>query len=766
MSCSSVDDLEDQRRELVARRAMLEERFKLRLATAQEFGVIHTHRLGRVREAFAVQCGAARRRNQSILDNIHQASGIPESFLEEKAVSGLSRKRLSHQTRRFLAVADTLYPAWQEQRLHQKARQLGAIADERVVIQQRRRAATDRFEQEQALAVVVGERQRELVAAKAQERNELVLRQVQRHRSTADNDHALQAALERASRVVRAARHDAFEEVPTRRSNNQSSSGERRYIASGDDTDGRDESGVPGGEEVDQVWYDANSSRRATIADGKEGVGGTERGGDPSSRGDEQRTEGDGDDGAREAIGPQEWSSHAQTSGAGTGGVAEERGLPGMFCATGAKLSTATRRGRGDNAGTPARRSEEAAAIHEGRERAEAAGSKLRSPPPAAEVGDSSDGAPIVTAGSGGWEDARGQAIMAQAGYPQEPRDGEHHKQHASGLPLPRRREGAASPPRRRRSSTSRSFSSSDGIGDVMLSSGPVPGSAPPVAKAEDSRGVAPGAVGVRGMRAARLSSAGGRVCREDGGMGEGGERVSSAKENQRTAATSIAGSMSHDEESRGRVSLSAAARAVATLTAQVERLAASESGAAAGAVVGRNAAFSPSSKAPPLSLILDAYGSAALARSDAEGSFEMPALCGAVLDLVTAHATAILPAEALSGIVTAAKVRAQHRRGGNALPGRIQLFDAVTSHARRLHAAATASGGGADGGGADAAAIAAVFAPCFEPVFAARVAGKDEQNGVESVTGNARLRRKVVALLRSAADPNGEAVTGTMTKR
>lgn len=32
---SYVDELEDQRRELEARRGMLEERFKLRLATAQ-----------------------------------------------------------------------------------------------------------------------------------------------------------------------------------------------------------------------------------------------------------------------------------------------------------------------------------------------------------------------------------------------------------------------------------------------------------------------------------------------------------------------------------------------------------------------------------------------------------------------------------------------------------------------------------------------------------------------------------------------------------
>lgn len=38
MSCY-VDELEGQRRELEARRTMLEERFKLRLATAQVFAI-------------------------------------------------------------------------------------------------------------------------------------------------------------------------------------------------------------------------------------------------------------------------------------------------------------------------------------------------------------------------------------------------------------------------------------------------------------------------------------------------------------------------------------------------------------------------------------------------------------------------------------------------------------------------------------------------------------------------------------------------------
>lgn len=54
----------------------------------------------------------------------------------------------------------------QEEQLHRKARQLGAMEEERFVTQQRRKAARDRFEQEQALAVVFAERRRELAAAR------------------------------------------------------------------------------------------------------------------------------------------------------------------------------------------------------------------------------------------------------------------------------------------------------------------------------------------------------------------------------------------------------------------------------------------------------------------------------------------------------------------------------------------------------------------------------------------------------------------------
>lgn len=42
---------------------------------------------------------------------IHKQS--KDVFSEEKAFSGTSSKRLSHQMGRFLSVADKLYPAWQ-----------------------------------------------------------------------------------------------------------------------------------------------------------------------------------------------------------------------------------------------------------------------------------------------------------------------------------------------------------------------------------------------------------------------------------------------------------------------------------------------------------------------------------------------------------------------------------------------------------------------------------------------------------------------------
>eukprot|EP00904_Undaria_pinnatifida_P003561 jgi/Undpi1/13205/HiC_scaffold_8.g02867.m1 len=163
MNC--IDELENQRRELEARRAMLEERFKLRLATAQEFGVIHTLRLGRVRQAFATQCGVAQKRNQNLFERLRERN---EFFFGEKACYNVSasRKRLSSQTERFLSVADKLYPAWQEQQLHRKATELRALEEERFTTEHRRKAARDSFEQEKALKEAVAERQRHLATAK------------------------------------------------------------------------------------------------------------------------------------------------------------------------------------------------------------------------------------------------------------------------------------------------------------------------------------------------------------------------------------------------------------------------------------------------------------------------------------------------------------------------------------------------------------------------------------------------------------------------
>ena len=42
------------------------------LAPPQEFGLIHTRRLGRVREAFAAQCGVAQRRNQNLFERLRE----------------------------------------------------------------------------------------------------------------------------------------------------------------------------------------------------------------------------------------------------------------------------------------------------------------------------------------------------------------------------------------------------------------------------------------------------------------------------------------------------------------------------------------------------------------------------------------------------------------------------------------------------------------------------------------------------------------------
>lgn len=58
MRCCYVDELEGQRRELEARRAMLEERFKLRLATAQVYSSITSNSM-RLHDIFAFVYEAA-----------------------------------------------------------------------------------------------------------------------------------------------------------------------------------------------------------------------------------------------------------------------------------------------------------------------------------------------------------------------------------------------------------------------------------------------------------------------------------------------------------------------------------------------------------------------------------------------------------------------------------------------------------------------------------------------------------------------------------
>lgn len=226
------------------------------------------------------------------------------------------------------------------------------------------------------------------------------------------------------------------------------------------------------------------------------------------------------------------------------------------------------------------------------------------------------------------------------------------------------------------------------------------------------------------------------------------------------------------DERSGTFLSLPATARAIAVLTAQIERLARTSALAAGrnllvleayGSVTAERAAkHDAAAWGTEMTAAVAAAAAAKIPAADTHSSlppeleaFGMVALCGAVLDLITAHATELLPPEALSGIVTVAKVRAQHRRGGKA--GRVQLFDAVVGHARRLcSAAATTFEGESSRGEVDSAAIAAVFVPCFEAVLTAEVRRNGADNRASNARGAERLRRKVLALLESAADPNG----------
>lgn len=108
---------------------------------------------------------------------------------------------------------------------------------------------------------------------------------------------------------------------------------------------------------------------------------------------------------------------------------------------------------------------------------------------------------------------------------------------------------------------------------------------------------------------------------------------------------------------------------------------------------------------------------------------FDLNALCGAALNLVTAHATEILPVEALTGVVNVAKVRMKHRH--DAFPGKIRFFDALVRHLHHLSSQE----------GVDPSSVVDFFSPCFETVVVE--GGRD---------GRDRLRRKICAFLKSAA--------------
>lgn len=108
---------------------------------------------------------------------------------------------------------------------------------------------------------------------------------------------------------------------------------------------------------------------------------------------------------------------------------------------------------------------------------------------------------------------------------------------------------------------------------------------------------------------------------------------------------------------------------------------------------------------------------------------FDLNALCSAALNLVAAHATQILPVEALTGVVSVAKVRAKHRQ--DAFPDKIKFFDAFVRHLHRLSSQK----------GINPSSVVDLFAPCFETVVAE--GGRD---------GADRLRRKICSFLTSAA--------------
>ncbi|CBJ28371.1 conserved unknown protein [Ectocarpus siliculosus] len=923
-----VDELESQRRELEARRAMLEERFKLRLATAQEFGMIHTQRLGRVREAFVAQCGAARRRNQSILDKAKQSN---DAFSHERALSGLSHKRLSHQTERFLSVADKLYPAWQEEQLHRKTRQLATIEEERFVTEQRRRAARDRFEQEQALAAVIAEGQRRLAAARAHERNESAVRQVRRGRSTAADGQALNAELERVNEAGRNARYDALaggsnsarygalaEEEATRRrrrrgendprSSDESSDGgsddsgdrgegagrrgKRCYIGTDDDLDDGDERESCGGSEggSGSIGKARGGAERAVPA--SEGVGQAWRDGEvPAGVRKEQRSENEG--GGANSHERSRVAEGSTRRGRGRGDVEslETYVLQDVFCARQGEASHKAGRVGYRATGNPESRcGDDTAAAGLGANGAVGGESLQRrsssSPLTVRKNGRHGSGMPVTATAKPDAERARERrsktrdsrrrhrrrrsdeneelSVEPPQNLPPPPPkrsdggcdsgvdedvDSVHGVASAGGKPsystketaeldLPRPPE-KLSPTPGQRGDRARSFSSSDGSGRVMTVS-----SEGPASKLRDGGGIAGSSRKGARERLSREATAAGNGAtgvviaaarvpswseeekeeedtNEDNDAGTEGESkkrgsttasaiLSSEAAGFGHAVTSVLGRKDSPRDGRHGepkvrrtpskegylpttlatpsrrpcLSLPEAARAVAALTAQIENLSTVLAAAPYGDEPGPSSSLSPSRQ------VLDAYGSVATVRSDGAkaaavaaavaaaavatpvddtaastfppselAAFEMADLCAAVLDLITVHSAEILPAEALSGIVTAAKVRAEHRRGGKAHPGRLQLFDAVTSHARRLAS-------GKDLGGVDhsTTAIAGVFAPCFEAAFSSSTARGNRAAGGGGASE--RLRRKVLAFLESAAGSNGAVDRGATAAR
>lgn len=81
---SCVDELENQRKELEARRAMLEERFKLRLATAQVSFNANTHKKSR----YVFHIASELRRSWSYEEKSDQTGPNPQANLQ--AAAGVS----------------------------------------------------------------------------------------------------------------------------------------------------------------------------------------------------------------------------------------------------------------------------------------------------------------------------------------------------------------------------------------------------------------------------------------------------------------------------------------------------------------------------------------------------------------------------------------------------------------------------------------------------------------------------------------------------